>query len=156
MFRAVVAAFTMLLLLASPGRAAEPDPQNWPTLLDAAKGQIVYFHAWGGEPRINAYIRWAGEQVSARYGVTPKQVKVDDTANVVSQVLAEKATGQTEDGAIDLVWINGENFAALKRQGLLLKNGWANKLPNWKYVDVSGKPTVASDFTVPTDGPEAP
>ena len=42
-----------------PARAV-PDPANWPAVLAEARGQTVYFHAWGGEPRINDYIAWAG------------------------------------------------------------------------------------------------
>ncbi|MEI2386208.1 ABC transporter substrate-binding protein [Breoghania sp. JC706] len=156
MLRGFCATLFGLLATVCAGHAQQPDPDNWDALLSAARGETVYFHAWGGEPRINAYIAWVGDEVAARYGITLKQVKVDDTANVVSRVLAEKAAGQTSGGAVDLVWINGENFAAMKKQGLLLKSGWADKLPNWKYVDVAGKPTVTRDFTVPTDGLEAP
>ena len=83
-------------------------------------------------------------------------VKVSDTAEVVSRVLTEKAAGRTEGGAVDLVWINGENFAAMKREGLLQPTAWATTLPNYRFVDVENKPTVASDFTVPVDGLEAP
>ena len=156
MFRTLCAALLALLATMPASRAQQPDPGNWDALLAEARGETVYFHAWGGEPRINAYIGWAGDEVARRYGITLKQVKVDDTANVVSRVLAEKAAGQTATGAVDLVWINGENFAAMKKQGLLLGNGWADRLPAWKYVDVTGKPTVTRDFTVPTDGLEAP
>ncbi|ADZ72124.1 ABC transporter substrate-binding protein [Polymorphum gilvum] len=138
------------------GSAIAADPTNWTAVIEEAKGQTVYFHAWGGEPRINAYIDWAAGQVSERYGVTVRHVKVDDTATVVSRIIAEKSVGKTEEGAVDLVWINGENFQALKRQNLLAAEGWADTLPNWKHVDVSGKPTVVTDFTVPTDGLESP
>jgi ABC-type uncharacterized transport system YnjBCD substrate-binding protein len=43
-------------------------------------------------------------------------VKLDDTANAVAKVLAEKAAGKNEGGSVDLIWINGENFASMKRQ----------------------------------------
>ena len=58
----------------------------------------------------------------------------------------------TEGGAVDLIWINGENFASMKAQDLLfgLRGG-----PAERYVD-TGKPTTLVDFTVPTDGLEAP
>ncbi|WP_321345555.1 ABC transporter substrate-binding protein [Breoghania sp.] len=151
-----MALLAVLFLSVPLARAAEPDPADWAGLTAKARGETVYFYAWGGEPRINAYIGWAADQVVAKYGITLKQVKVDDTSSVVSRVLAEKAAGQTSGGAIDLIWINGENFAAMKREGLLLKEGWADKLPAWKHVDVAGKPTVINDFTVPTDGLEAP
>ena len=59
-----------------------PDPANWEAVLAEAKGQTVYFHAWGGEPRINDYIAWAAQTVLERFGVRVVHVKVSDTAEV--------------------------------------------------------------------------
>ncbi|MEO0635327.1 MAG: ABC transporter substrate-binding protein [Pseudomonadota bacterium] len=149
-------------LTASASAESSIDPTDWDSVKDAAKNTTVHWHAWGGSPRINAYIDWAAQEMKSRYGVEVVHVKVDDTANVVSQVVAEKASGKNEGGAVDLVWINGENFASMKAQDLLLDtdgdatDGWASALPNWQYVDVAGKPTITTDFTIPTDGLESP
>jgi putative thiamine transport system substrate-binding protein len=115
----------------------------------------VYFNAWGGEPRINDYIAWAGRQTKERFGVEIVHVKLTDTASAVSAVLAEKTAGRTRDGSVDLVWINGPNFASMKEKGLLLGE-WADGLPNAKWLDRKGKPGLASDFTVPVEGYESP
>ncbi|MAA99483.1 MAG: ABC transporter substrate-binding protein [Stappia sp.] len=151
-------AFAATLALASMNVHAQtaPSPSDWDGVLEAARGQTVYFHAWGGEPRINDFIAWAGEKLEQRHGVTVEQVKVDDTANVVSRIVAEKAAGKDTGGAVDLVWINGENFAALKDAGLLMSPDWATRLPNWKLVDTRNKPAVLTDFTEPTEGLESP
>ncbi|MFK8035245.1 MAG: ABC transporter substrate-binding protein [Hyphomicrobiales bacterium] len=161
MFKTLIqASFAALLALgtaqAADQKMADPNPADWTSVLEEANGQTVYWHAWGGEPRINDYIAWAGRQIKERHGVELVHVKVSDTGSVVSQVLAEKTAGTTTGGSVDLIWINGENFAAMKREGLLLSESWANKLPSFQFVDVSGKPTVVNDFTVPTDGLEAP
>ena len=140
----------------APAAAQTPDPKNWDAVLSQARGQTVYFHAWGGVQRINDYIAWAGRNVKDRYGVSVVHVKATDTANVVSKVLAEKAAGRDNDGSVDLVWINGENFVALKDAGMLLGRPWASELPNYRFVDEAGKPTVLTDFTVLVDGREAP
>ncbi|MEL6575559.1 MAG: ABC transporter substrate-binding protein [Pseudomonadota bacterium] len=132
-----------------------PKPADWPSVLAEAQGQTVYWHAWGGDQRINAFIDWAGDEAEARYGVEVVHVKLSDTAEAVSRVLAEKAAGTLTGGAVDLIWINGENFAAMKENDLLF-GPWAEDVPNWQFVDVAGKPTVVNDFTVPTDGLEAP
>jgi putative thiamine transport system substrate-binding protein len=71
-------------------------------------------------------------------------------------VVAEKAAGKDEGGSVDLIWINGENFASMKERGLLLTPGWAEELPNWRYVDIENKPTVRTDFTIPVEGLESP
>ena len=153
----VVATFGASLTGFSPLASADPAPDmhNWDAVLKQAKGQTVYWYAWGGEPRINDYIAWAGNQVQEKYGVTVKQVKLADTADAVSKVVSEKAAGVTDGGAVDMIWINGENFAAMKRNDLLF-GPWVEQTPNFKYVDVTGKPTTINDFTVPTDGLEAP
>lgn len=145
-----------LVAVLATGPSLATEPADWVSIKEAAKGQTVYFHAWGGEPRINAYIVWVAGELKEQYGVTLEHVKVDDTANVVARVLAEKTAGKTSGGAVDLVWINGENFAAMKREGLLQAEAWAERLPNWALVDVEGKPTVRKDFTVATDGLESP
>ena len=127
----------------------------WATIESRARGQTVYFNAWAGSERINAYLQWAGVQVSQRYGVKLEHVKVTDTADVVKRVRGEKAAGKLSDGTVDMVWINGENFLAMKREGLLF-GPFAESLPGFQYVDVAGKPTTRLDFSEPVDGLEAP
>jgi putative thiamine transport system substrate-binding protein len=143
-----------LLVSLTQGRAA--DATDWPSVLKEAKGETVYFNAWGGADNINAYIAWVGEEVEKRYGVHLKHVKLDDTAKAVATVLAEKTADKTEDGSVDLIWINGENFASMKMQGLLKEAGWAQTLPNWALVDPASNPVLVTDFTLPTDGQESP
>ncbi|TCO72346.1 ABC transporter substrate-binding protein [Rhodovulum euryhalinum] len=142
------------LALAAPA-LADPDPADWPSVLAEARGQTVYWHAWGGATATNDFIRWAGDAVEDRFGVRVEHVKLADTADAVSRVLAEKTAGRDAGGAVDLIWINGANFAAMKQAGLLF-GPWAEDLPNWAFVDVEGKPAVTADFTVPTEGLEAP
>jgi len=136
--------------------AADPDPAKWDEVLADAKGETVYFNAWGGAENINAYLEWTGAELEKRFGVRLVHVKLDDTAKAVGTVVAEKAAGRDDGGTVDLIWINGENFASMKRQDLLMSPGWAEKLPNWRYVDVENKPTVRTDFTIPVDGLESP
>ncbi len=154
------AAVATLLLGMNGVFAADPDPANWDAVKQQAKGQTVYFNAWGGATNINDYIAWAGGIVKERYGVTVEHVKLDDTANAVSTVLAEKTSGRNEGGSIDLIWINGENFAAMKDKGLMFtgtnSEGWAERLPNWNLVDFENNATIQTDFTIAVDGLEAP
>ena len=150
----VLTALAVLLTTTTGVQAV--DPGDWKAVEAAARGQTVYFNAWGGAQNINDYIRWAGDQVKERYGVTVVHTKLDDTANAVSAVVAAKAAGVDENGDIDLIWINGENFVNMKKQGLLLEAGWTQKLPNWQFVDWKNKPTILTDFTEPTDGQESP
>ncbi len=140
----------------SPQSAFTEDLSDWKAVEQKAKGQTVYFNAWGGAQNINDYIAWVADELDKRHDITVVHVKLDDTANAVATVVAEKAAGTDEGGSIDLIWINGENFASMKRQNLLLSPGWAEKLPNWKYVDHESKPTIQTDFTIPVEGLESP
>jgi putative thiamine transport system substrate-binding protein len=127
---------------------------DWSAVEAHAKGQTVYFNAWAGSEPINIYIAWAAEQLKARYDVTLEHVKIADTTEVVRRVRDEVKAGKAE-GSADLVWINGENFRAMKAEKLLF-GPFANELPNFKYVDVEGKPTTLIDFAEATDGLESP
>ena len=141
-----------LPLLASGPLLASPD-NSWQQTLEEAKGQTVYFNAWGGSPEINAYLVWAGQELARDYQVKLVQVKVDDIAQSVSQLLANKQAGKQAGGPIDLLWVNGENFKALKEQGLL-GAPFTAELPNMALVDNSLP--VSEDFTLPVEGLEAP
>ena len=132
------------------------DKYNWNNIVKEASGQTVYFHAWGGAKNINTYINWAAETVKKTYNITVKHVKISDTSNVVSRILAEKNAKNNKNGAVDLVWINGENFSSMKRNNLLLKENWVIELPNSKFLDFKNNPSLLNDFGIPTDGMEMP
>ena len=75
------------------------------------------------------------DEVKKRYNITVKHVKVTDTANVVARILSEKNVKKDNNGAVDLVWINGENFSVMKKNNMLLSENWIRDLPNSKYLD---------------------
>ncbi len=136
------------LLLAAGAVSLSPAwaQSGWPAIEQAARGQTVFWNAWAGSEQTNAYLQWVAQQVQASFGVKLQHVKITDTADVVKR---------EAEGTVDLVWINGENFAAMKREGLLF-GPYAEALPNFKLVDVAGKPTTLNDFSVPTEGMESP
>ncbi len=142
---------SLLLTVLLPFSAFAQD--DWPTTLEKAKGQTVYFHAWGGSQEINNYLTWANEQLEKQYQVTLKQVKVADIAETTTRLIAEKAAGKNSGGSVDMVWINGENFKSMKDNKLLF-GPFVDQLPNWQYVNQSLP--VDSDFSEPTMGLEAP
>ena len=149
-FARLAGASAALFMAGGRGMAAD-----WQATLADARGHSVYFHAWGGDPKINDFIEWLGAQALERHGVSLIHVKLAATADAVARVVAEQAAGQTEGGAVDLIWINGENFAAMKSRGLLY-GPFAERLPNFALVDTSGQPATVTDFTQPTAGYESP
>ena len=135
--------------------ATQANAQTWQDTVDAARGQTVYWHAWGGDPRTNNYIDWVDAQMQARFGIAVEHVPLTDTAEAVTRVLSERAAGQNTGGAVDLIWINGPNFLAMKEQDLLF-GPFVQRLPNARFVDLSPDAPASVDFTVPVDGLEAP
>jgi putative thiamine transport system substrate-binding protein len=128
---------------------------DWPTVLSAAKGQTVYFNAWAGDEKTNAFIQWVNREVSTRFDIKVQHVKLKDTAEAVTRVVAEKTAGRQNEGSVDLIWINGPNFLAMKQKGLLF-GPFANRLPNFQYVDIEGKPSNLTDFTEPVQALASP
>ncbi len=141
-------------LLAPLPSLADTDPADWAAVIEKADGQTVYWNAWGGSTTTNDFIAWVGSRVAEDYGVTLEHVKLSATSDAVTRVVAEKDAGENDDGAIDMIWINGANFSAMKEADLLF-GPFAEQLPNWQFVDVEGK-TVQTDFTVPVEGYESP
>lgn len=121
----------------------------------AAKGGTVNWYMWGGDDSINTYVNgFVAQHLKDQYGITLKQVPVKDTAEVVNKVLGEKQAGKNNDGAVDLIWINGENFRTMKEGQALFRN-WADLLPSQKFVDWTN-PAVANDFGYPVEYDESP
>jgi putative thiamine transport system substrate-binding protein len=145
---------TALQLAATVVAACPALAADWTAIEAEANGQTVYFNAWAGSEAINAYIAWAAERVKEAYGIRLEHVKIADAAEVVKRVRAEVAAGR-KDGSVDLVWINGENFRAMKKEKLLF-GPFAESLPNFIHVDVDGKPTTRNDFGEPVEGLESP
>ncbi len=141
--------FLIGLLLAAPAMA----DARWQTVQNEAKGQTVWFNAWGGDQAVNRYLDWVSGEMKTHYAITLKIVHLADAADAVKRIQTESAAGRKTNGSVDLLWVNGENFRTLKEADLL-QTGWAQTLPNWRYVDTD-KP-VTEDFAIPTDGAESP
>ncbi|MCR1319842.1 ABC transporter substrate-binding protein [Enterobacter soli] len=142
-------AFMAGLLLASSSFAAD----SWQDIQHQARGQTVWFNAWGGDPAVNRYLDWVSGEMKSHYAITLKIVHLADAADAVKRIQTEYAAGRKTSGSVDLLWVNGENFRTLKEAGLL-QTQWAQTLPNWRFVDTR-KP-VTEDFSLATDGAESP
>jgi putative spermidine/putrescine transport system substrate-binding protein len=135
------------------GAGGGPDPADWDSVLAAAEGQTVNWYMYGGSPEINDYVTGYVAERAAEEGVTLEQVPINDTVEAVNRVLGEKQAGRNEDGSVDLIWVNGENFAT-GVQADLWYCGWPEQIPSAELIDFDD-PAVANDFGVPVDGCEA-
>ena len=128
---------------------------RWNTIESSGKNHSVYFHAWGGDPQINSYIQWLAKRVKQLHNIDLHHVKLTDTSEAVSRVLAEKSAENHQQGQVDLVWINGENFASMAQYQLLAKD-WVAQLPNFLLTNPHENEAMTRDFGLPTQGMEAP
>jgi putative spermidine/putrescine transport system substrate-binding protein len=140
---------------ADGGMAFEaPGFTTWDEVLAAADGTTVNWFMWGGSDTINSNVDDdIGAVIEEQFNIKLNRVPAD-AADFVNKVLDEAAAGVTEGGTIDLMWINGENFATLKTADLLY-GPWAESLPNAIYVPWDD-PALANDFGEPVEGLESP
>lgn len=132
--------------------AAHAD-DSWQQIARQARGQTVWFNAWGGDPAVNRYLDWVSAEVKRDYAIDLRIVHIADAADTVKRLQTEARAGRKHHGSVDLLWVNGENFRTLKTANLL-QAGWAETLPNWRYVDT--RQPVREDFSLPTEGAESP
>ena len=132
---------------------ASPSADDWSAVLEEAEGQTVNWYMYGGDDNLNSFVTgYLGDRLR-RQGVTVNQVRITDTVDAVNKVLAEKQAGRDDNGAVDLIWVNGENFSTGK-QATLWHCGYVQDLPNAEHVDFTD-PAVRNDFGVPVDGCES-
>lgn len=136
--------------------SAQPSAASaaWDDILAKAQGKTVNWYMWGGDETINQLVTGYLNDEAQKLGITINQVPVGDTVDAVNKVLGEKTAGKNTDGSVDMIWINGENFATMK-QGDMLDCGWTEALPNAKYINWDD-PIVHTDFGLSIDGCESP
>jgi putative spermidine/putrescine transport system substrate-binding protein len=128
---------------------------GWDEILSEAEGQTVNMYMWGGSTTNNRYIdEWVAPRLKESTGVTLRRVPINDTKDIINQLLAEKRAGK-KNGSADIIWINGENFKAAKDNGLIW-GSFAEKLPNFQRYINQDDPNVKYDFGEAINGLEAP
>lgn len=156
-FREAMRFFLPMLLalsaLASGLLPMSAQAASWDETLNAARGTTVTLYGWGGDLRINRWLdTWVAPRLLDKYGITLERVGMD-IGTVLGSLRTQKTHGGNETGSMDVVWINGENFAAA-RQHDLLWGPFVQTLPNAALLADSFENT--RDFGIPTEGFESP
>ncbi len=140
----------------APEGATPPEGyETWADIVAEANGQTVNWYMWGGQENINRWVTgYVADTLQQQYNVSLNMVPVDDIASAVNKVLGEKEAGLDENGSVDLMWINGENFRTM-RQADLLYGPWAQFVPNTVYVNWDD-PSVNTDLGLSVDYYESP
>lgn len=125
---------------------------SWEEITDTAAGETVRLYMWGGDSGINSYIdEYAIPALQEEYDVTLERIPLD-TNEIIQKLETEKRADQDE-GTIDLIWMNGENFKRAK-EGELLFGPFVDELPS--YQDYYQPGDYEFDFGTATEGYEAP
>lgn len=161
MKRKIIAILMMLIMTLSlvaceknSKTSANVDEMTYEQLLEEAKGSTVTFYGWGGDEDLNAWLDDVfAPEMKEKYDITMERVPMD-IDQVLSQLSGEIQAGK-EDGSIDMIWINGENFKSAKENNMLY-GSFLEKLPNTKkYLDLNSDENKY-DFGYEIEGYEAP
>jgi len=134
---------------------------TWEDIEARAKEEgVVNLYYWGGSDQINIWMDRFATPGLAESGVTLNPVRITGTKDAVDLVLAELGAGKgLGEGSVDAIWVNGENFATLKRQNALF-GAFADKLPNSANIEWNAEDPRAllnlRDFGIETNASEMP
>lgn len=107
---------------------------------------------WGGSSQINNFMdKVIAKKLDENNEIILNRVPIIDIKDTVNKLIVEKQAGK-KDGSVDVVWVNGENYKALKEADVLWK-GFTDNLPNLAYVN---QKTLVTDFGESIEGREAP
>ena len=155
---ALLLSFALIVGLAACGSESvqEPDIENtsFEELTELARGSTVSFYGWGGDELINNWIdEYFAPRMKELYDITIDRVPMD--IDQILNKLSSEAQAEKQQGSIDVIWINGENFFSAMENDLLY-GPFTQVLPNFEsYVDKDDVETNY-DFAYPIEGYEAP
>ncbi|MBH0231587.1 ABC transporter substrate-binding protein [Halobacillus yeomjeoni] len=132
----------------------ETTEKDWSEITTAAEDTTVRIFMWGGDEGINQYMDdWVAPKLKEQYNVTLERVPMN-TGEILQKLQTEKQASKDE-GTIDIMWINGENFKNAKNNGLLA-GSFVDTLPNFNEFYQTDDPAFETDFGTPVEGMEAP
>nr|VUD29514.1 ABC transporter, periplasmic substrate-binding protein YnjB [Raoultella sp. NCTC 9187] len=68
--------------------------ESWQQTEAQARGQTVWFNAWGGDPAVNRYLDWVSEAVKRDYAIDLRIVHIADAADAVRRIQTEAQPGR--------------------------------------------------------------
>ena len=126
--------------------------EDFDSIVEAAKGTEVNFYGWGGDENLNNWLdNYYAPLMKEKYDITVNRVPMgieDILSQLTGELQASPAGAANEDsstGTIDMVWINGENFATASENNMLLDN-YAWKAPNVLQYMKPGSTKLLYDF----------
>ncbi|SIS45892.1 ABC transporter substrate-binding protein [Salimicrobium flavidum] len=136
----------------SEGSEDDISDMNFDDIETSAQNTEVNLFMWGGDDGINTYIdEWVAPRLEENHDINLTRTPMD-TGDILQKLRTERQAGKQE-GTIDIIWVNGENFKNAKENELLY-GSFRDKLPNFR--DYYDKEEFTHDFGTETEGMEAP
>lgn len=126
---------------------------SWNDVVSGASGHNVNFWTYNA-PKYNSWIdNWLTPRLLELYNIKLVRYPLSATTEAVNKVISESSKG-VKNGSVDLIWMNGVNFANLKSKNLVY-GPWSTKVPNAANFDFNSA-AIEYDFGVPINGYEMP
>ncbi len=106
---------TLVFMACSPKTTSNQTEtfSTWQEVVDSGSGNDVSIFMWGGNDSVNVYFdEFVSSNVKDLYNINLTRVPMN-APDFVAKVVNEKKNN-IEEGTIDILWINAENFRALK------------------------------------------
>jgi putative spermidine/putrescine transport system substrate-binding protein len=138
----------------SEGSEKDFELADWDSVLAAARGSEVSLYQYGGYSKMNTWLNTTvAAALKASANITLDYTQVSNTLDTVTVIGSEMQAG-IDQGSVDFMWVNGENFYSLKNNGYLY-GPVLTALPAHQYLDPEN-PNNTIDCGVETEGLEVP
>jgi len=153
-FSTLLSLMVLLFLVIACSNDAPGTEENGEVTLEDLRGTTVTFYGWGGGQNINDWLdHIVAPSLYEEYGIILERVGMD-VGDILNLLMGERQAG-VEEGNIDIVWINGENFYTAV-QAELLYGPISDRVPNVaRYLD-PGLHENNYDFATPINGMSVP
>ncbi len=150
---ATVLAVALLLVGCSDTSQSSEAHGSWEDVAAAGEDSEVTIAMWGGNELVNNYMdNYVAPQLKDIYGITLNRVPMN-APDFVAKIFNEKKNN-IDDGTIDILWINAENFKTLKDVDALY-GPFTDILPNLANYYDSDLAVQEYDSGIMVDGMEA-
>jgi len=145
--------FVLIFAGCSKSQNEEIAISDFDAALKSAKGKTVTFYGWGGDYAVNRWIDSVlAKALKEQYEINLKRVPMN-IDEILNKLIDEKQS--KSQGDMDIIWLNGENFFAAQKSGLLY-GAITHLIPNFEKYIGSNNPDAQYDFGYPINGYEVP
>ncbi len=126
---------------------------DWDSIVEKGSNTRVQITMWGGNDLVNQYMDgYVADNLEQMYGITLNRAPMN-APDFVLKIFNEKKNG-VDEGTIDILWINAENFRTLKDIDALY-GPFTDILPNQQQYFDPNLALLNNDSGIAVEGKEA-